>query len=205
VLTAVGGVSIAASRGRPLWRDLAPAGVAPRLPVPHFNVVNGGAHAPNSLDFQEFMLAPIGAPTMAEAVRAGAETYTVLKKILHDAGQATGLGDDDWDGWTNLTQRLGDRLQLVGDDIFVANPAIITDAISGVGVGKQGAVNMVARAKTLASGGQLDVAVDFACRAWDASQSLGSHRTARAVRAFRETLPPCSASTQLTQRMEAAW
>ncbi|MDQ1295439.1 MAG: hypothetical protein QG608_3324 [Actinomycetota bacterium] len=78
-------------------------------------------------------------------------------------------------------------------------------AISGVGVGKQGAVNMVARAKTLASGGQLDVAVDFACRAWDASQSLGSHRTARAVRAFRETLPPCSASTQLTHRMEAAW
>ena len=218
---AIVGVSIAAARalasahGRPMWQDLAPAGVAPRMPVPHFNVVNGGAHAPNSLDFQEFMLAPIGAPSMAEAVRAGAETYTVLKKILHDAGHATGLGDEggfapditrpedvlttlvqaiaaaghtpgragiaialdpaasefyrdgayhaagqtlssgqmvdwyarlcedfpiwsiedglaegDWAGWTALTERLGDRIQLVGDDIFVTNPAIITDAVN---------------------------------------------------------------------------
>jgi enolase len=189
--------------------------VAPRLPVPHFNVVNGGAHAPNSLDFQEFMLAPIGAPSIAEAVRAGAETYAALKKLLHAKGYATGLGDeggfapditrpedvlsvlveaittagytpgrggiaialdpaasefyrdgayraggqtlsstdmvdwyaqlttdfpiwsiedglaeDDWDGWTALTTRLGERVQLVGDDIFVTNPAIITDAIA---------------------------------------------------------------------------
>jgi enolase len=189
--------------------------VAPRLPVPHFNVVNGGAHAPNSLDFQEFMLAPLGAPTLAEAVRAGAETYAALKKLLHAKGYATGLGDeggfapditrpedvlavlveaitaagytpgrdgiaialdpaasefhrsgayraagqslssadmidwyaqlvadfpiwsiedglaeDDWDGWTALTARLGDRVQLVGDDIFVTNPTVITDAIA---------------------------------------------------------------------------
>jgi enolase len=218
---AIVGVSIAAARalaashGRPMWQDLAPAGVVARLPVPHFNVVNGGAHAPNDLDFQEFMLAPIGAPSMAEAVRAGAETYAVLKKLLHDAGHATGLGDEggfapeitrpedvlttlveainkagytpgrtgiaialdpaasefhrdgayhvagqtltsdqmidwygqlttdfpiwsiedglaegDWDGWAKLTDRLGDRVQLVGDDIFVTNPAIITDAIT---------------------------------------------------------------------------
>jgi enolase len=218
---AIVGVSIAAARalaashGRPMWQDVAPGGVAPRLPVPHFNVVNGGAHAPNDLDFQEFMLAPIGAPSMAEAVRAGAETYAVLKKLLHDGGHATGLGDEggfapeitrpedvlttlveaitkagytpgrdgiaialdpaasefyrdgayhaagqtltsdemidwytqlaadfpiwsiedglaegDWDGWARLTERLGDRVQLVGDDIFVTNPAIITDAIA---------------------------------------------------------------------------
>jgi len=217
---AIVGTSIAAARalatsaGLELWQSLAPAGVAPRLPVPHFNVVNGGAHAPNSLDFQEFMLAPIGAPGLAEAVRAGAETYTALKKILHAKGYATGLGDEggfapditrpedvlavlveaittagytpgrngiaialdpaasefyrdgayhvagqtlssaemiDWydrlttdypiwsiedglaegdtDGWIEITKRLGSRIQLVGDDNFVTNPAIITEAI----------------------------------------------------------------------------
>src|SRR5664280_2046 len=74
---AVVGVSMAAARGLaiatglPLWQTLNPTDVTPRLPVPHFNVVNGGVHAPNDLDFQEFMVAPLGAPTMAEAVRAG--------------------------------------------------------------------------------------------------------------------------------------
>jgi enolase len=217
---AVVGVSMAAARafagaaGMPLWRYLTPAGVTPVLPVPHFNVVNGGAHAPNSLDFQEFMLAPLGAPDFPDAVRAGAEVYAALKARLSAAGYATGLGDeggfapdlnrpedvletlvsaikdagyspgrdgvaialdpaasefyrdgayrvadqtlsssdmvayyadlvdrfpiwsiedglaeDDWDGWVELTGRLGDKIQLVGDDIFVTNPAIITDAI----------------------------------------------------------------------------
>jgi enolase len=217
---AIVGVSIAAARalatatGVELWQSLAPAGVTPRLPVPHFNVVNGGAHAPNDLDFQEFMLAPIGAPSLAEAVRAGAETYAALKNLLHGKGYATGLGDeggfapditrpedvlavlveaitaagytpgrtgiaialdpaasefhrdgayhaagqtltstqmidwyeqlitdypiwsiedglaeDDEDGWVALTARLAGRIQLVGDDNFVTNPAIITDAI----------------------------------------------------------------------------
>jgi len=82
--------AIAASAGVPLWRSLNPIGVTPRLPVPHFNVLNGGAHAPNKLDFQEFMVAPIGAPTMAEAVRAGAEVYTALRKLLSGKGFATG-------------------------------------------------------------------------------------------------------------------
>jgi enolase len=183
--------------------------------VPHFNVINGGAHAPNTLDFQEFMLAPLGAPSFPEAVRAGAQVYAALKARLARDGFATGLGDeggfapditsiedvlatlvaaitdagynpghdgvaialdpaasefyrdgtyhvagqalstgdmvelyadlverfplwsiedglaeDDWDGWAALTQRLGDRVQLVGDDIFVTNPAIITDAVA---------------------------------------------------------------------------
>ena len=223
---AIVGVSIACARalahaeGRELWDWLTPAGVAPRLPVPHFNVVNGGVHAPNPLDFQEFMIAPVGAASLAEAVRTGAEVYSALRRLLAAQGHATGLGDeggfapqltepedvlallvtaigdagytagrdgvaialdpaasefrgddgryhvagqnltsadmieryaqitqrfpvwliedglaeDDWDGWAALTTRLGDRVQLVGDDIFVTNPAIITEAISkGIG------------------------------------------------------------------------
>ena len=97
---AIVGVSMAAARaiavdgGRPLWRSLAPSGVTPRLPVPHFNVVNGGAHAPNRLDFQEFMLAPLGAPTMAEVARAGAEVYARLRGRLAGRRLSTGLGDE---------------------------------------------------------------------------------------------------------------
>lgn len=63
--------ALAASANTPLWQWLTPDGVTPSLPVPHFNVLNGGVHAPNDLDFQEFMVAPLGAPSMAEAVRAG--------------------------------------------------------------------------------------------------------------------------------------
>ncbi|MFJ2958728.1 phosphopyruvate hydratase [Streptomyces sp. NBC_00669] len=205
----------AAARGAELWESLsAVAHTPPRLPVPHFNVVNGGAHAANALDFQEFMLAPLGAPGLAEAVRAGAEVYGRLKARLAAAGHATGLGDEggfapaidspeevlgllveaiedagytagregvaialdpaasefwhedhyvvagerlssdelidryeeivgrfpvrsiedglaegDWDGWVRLTARLGEEVQIMGDDIFVTNPAIITEAI----------------------------------------------------------------------------
>ncbi|MFQ6143190.1 phosphopyruvate hydratase [Streptomyces seoulensis] len=217
------GVSLAAARaeallaGREPWQHLAAiAGTAPRLPVPHFNVVNGGAHAANDLDFQEFMLAPLGAPGLAEAVRAGAEVYARLKARLAAEGHTTGLGDeggfapavdsaetvlrllveaiadagytpgrdgvaialdpaasefrhaddglyhvggdaltsdrlidryeeivdrfpvwsiedglaeDDWDGWVRLTERLGHRVQVMGDDIFVTDPEIIAEAI----------------------------------------------------------------------------
>lgn len=97
---AIVGVSMAAARalavaaGEPLWYSLAPADVTPRMPVPHFNVINGGAHAPNSLDFQEFMLAPLGAPSLAEAVRAGAEIYGVLRRNLLQKGLGAGLGDE---------------------------------------------------------------------------------------------------------------
>ena len=207
--------AIAVSAGVALWRSLSPAGVAPRLPVPHFNVVNGGVHAPNDLDFQEFMVAPLGAPTMAEAVRAGAEIYATLRGLLAAKGFATGLGDEggfapeisqpeevlallvgaieeagyrpgddgvaialdpassefyrdgkyhvageslssddmigryaemvehypvwlledglaesDWEGWERLTARLGDRVELVGDDILCTNPSIIAEAIA---------------------------------------------------------------------------
>ncbi|MHB1785655.1 MAG: phosphopyruvate hydratase [Acidimicrobiales bacterium] len=216
---AIVGVSMAVARalahslGSSLWELLRPEDVVPCLPVPHFNVINGGVHAPNDLDFQEFMVAPLGAPSEAEAVRAGAEVYVALRARLSGAGLATGLGDEggfapeisepervlsllvdaigdagyrvgragvaialdpaasefyhqgryhvagealsaddligryeqmvddfpiwsiedglaegDWEGWEELTQRLGERVQLVGDDIFVTNPSIITAA-----------------------------------------------------------------------------
>ena len=188
--------------------------------MPHFNVLNGGVHAPNLLDFQEFMVAPVGAPSMAEAVRAGAEVYSALRRELSGRKLSTGLGDeggfapevtepeevlrllvqaitdagdkpgaegvsialdpassefrqrdgryqvagellsssdmidryaaitgqfpvhliedglgeDDDDGWIALTARLGATTELVGDDIFCTNPAIITAAIErGIG------------------------------------------------------------------------
>lgn len=98
------GVSMAAARGfalaagKPLYAWLgeqpALAGVAPRLPVPSFNLINGGAHAANRLEFQEFMIAPVGVPSMAEAVRAGAEVYAALRQSLARQGMATGLGDE---------------------------------------------------------------------------------------------------------------
>jgi enolase len=212
--------ALAASAGMPLWRWLRPDGVTASLPVPHFNVLNGGVHAPNELDFQEFMIAPVGAPSMAEAVRAGAEVYgalrrelsarklstglgdeggfapeitepeevlTVLVQAISDAGYKPGtegvsialdlaasefrqpdgryrvagqlldsaamigrlaaitarfpvhliedgLGEDDDAGWIALTARLGGTTELVGDDIFCTNPAIITGAIErGIG------------------------------------------------------------------------
>lgn len=86
---AIIGVSMAAAQafalagGRFLWHSLTPAGVEPRLPVPRFNIFNGGAHAPNALDFQEFMMAPLGAPNFAEVVRAGNESRntTVSSKL----------------------------------------------------------------------------------------------------------------------------
>jgi enolase len=212
--------ALAASAGVQLWQWLTPDGVTPSLPVPHFNVLNGGVHAPNELDFQEFMIAPVGASSMAEAVRAGAEVYSALRRELTsrklstglgdeggfapevtepeevlgllvqaigDAGYKTGaegvsiamdpassefrqpdgrykvagdlltsaemidryaamiarfpvhliedgLGEDDDDGWIALTARLGGSIELVGDDIFCTNPAIITRAIDrGIG------------------------------------------------------------------------
>ena len=209
---AILGVSLACARaaadssGLPLHRYL--GGVnAHLLPVPLLNVLNGGVHAQTSVDFQEFMLAPLGLPTFAEALRAGSECFQALRGVLRGRGLATGQGDeggfapslrhneeavevlleaiaaagyragedvaialdpatselfadgrytlkgegrtlepaemvelwaqwcerypivsiedgmaeDDWEGWRLLTERLGDRIQLVGDDIFVTN------------------------------------------------------------------------------------
>jgi enolase len=188
---------------------------AHQLPVPMMNVINGGAHADNNLDLQEFLIMPVGFPTFSEALRAGAEIFHSLKKVLRDQGLATSVGDeggfapdlksneaaleviveaigaagytagdqvmialdpastefyrdgsyilagegrtlspaemvdyyarlvdaypiisiedglaeDDWDGWKKLTERLGDRVQLVGDDLFVTNVTRLTRGI----------------------------------------------------------------------------
>lgn len=202
--------AVAISRKVPLFRSL--GGVrAQTLPIPMMNIINGGAHADNTLDIQEFMIMPIGAPSFREALRMGAEVFATLKKILKKSGQNTavgdeggfapnlssneeaiqlvlqaieeagykpgkhimlaldcaanewvvdggyqltksapgktispgdlisqykdwlsryplvsiedGLGEDDWDGWQNLTKQLGSKLQLVGDDLYVTNTA----------------------------------------------------------------------------------
>jgi enolase len=192
----------AADAGVPLYRWLG-GEEARTLPVPMLNVINGGAHAQNSIDLQEFMLVPVGAPSFAEALRIGAETFHALKAVLHARGLGTAVGDeggfapdlssseeaigaileaaeraghrgavaialdpassefyadgvyrfegreadgsgmadfyaglvdefpvvsiedgvaeDDWDAWSALTERLGQRAQLVGDDLFVTN------------------------------------------------------------------------------------
>jgi enolase len=88
----------AADAKAPLFRHLATLGTnqvcPPQMPVPMMNIINGGAHADNSLDVQEFMILPVGAPSLAEAVRYGAEIFHTLKKILHDKGLATAVGDE---------------------------------------------------------------------------------------------------------------
>ncbi|HET6510524.1 MAG TPA: phosphopyruvate hydratase [Baekduia sp.] len=209
---AILGVSLAAAHaaaaeeGQPLWRYLGGEG-AHVLPVPMMNVLNGGAHADNSVDFQEFMIVPVGATSFSQGLRYGAEVFHALKKTLHDRGLGTTVGDEggfapnlesneaalqllvagieaagykpgddiaialdpatseirdgdvydlehegrklssgelaaywaelagkypilsiedgmdeeDWDGWKQLTDRIGDKVQLVGDDLFVTN------------------------------------------------------------------------------------
>jgi enolase len=193
----------AADHDLPLYRWLG-GDEARRLPVPMLNVINGGAHAQNSLDLQEFMIVPVGAETFAEALRVGAEVFHALKGLLHERGLATAVGDeggfapdlgsseeaietvleaadraghaervaialdpaateiwrdgayrfegraksademvafwsgivaqfpivsvedalaeDEWSAWEQLTARVGERVQLVGDDLFVTNP-----------------------------------------------------------------------------------
>lgn len=203
--------------GLPLYRYLGGSGKMD-MPVPMMNIINGGAHANNNLDLQEFMIIPVGAPSLAEAVRMGAETFHALRKIINAKGMTTAVGDEggfapsidsheeaielimeaiksagyepkkdicigldcassefydaeknlyvlnkqgktytidqwidvleswvdkyplisiedgaaegDWDGWQKLTQRLGKKCQLVGDDLFVTNPAILKEGIN---------------------------------------------------------------------------
>jgi enolase len=200
----------AADAGEPLFRFLGGAD-ATTLPVPMMNVINGGAHAANSIDLQEFMVVPVGASSFAEALQVGAEVYHALKKVLGDRGLATGVGDeggfapdlesseaaidaileaaeragnrdriavaldpatsevfdagryrfegrdvasadmpafwggivdaypvvsiedglaeDDWQAWAVLTKELGERVQLVGDDLFVTSPTRLQEGI----------------------------------------------------------------------------
>ncbi len=204
----------AANEGKPLYEYLN-TGDDYLMPVPMMNIINGGAHADNSVDLQEFMVMPVGAPSVAEAIRYGAEVFHALKKVLHDKGMNTAVGDeggfapdlpsneaaievileaidkagykagedimiaidaassefykdgkyvlasenksltasefidvledwvnkypiisiedglaeDDWDGWKEITERLGNKVQLVGDDLFVTNTKIFQEGI----------------------------------------------------------------------------
>ena len=205
----------AKDRGLPLYRHLGGMGDL-TLPVPMMNIINGGAHADNSVDIQEFMILPIGAPSFSEALRYGAEVFHTLKKVLHGQGLNTAVGDEggfapdlpsneaalvtileaidkagyragkdiylgldvasteffkngvydlesegrkfnstefadylaglvskypivtiedgmsegDWDGWATLTRKLGSKVQLVGDDLFVTNTKILAEGIA---------------------------------------------------------------------------
>jgi len=211
--------AVAASKNIPLWKYLA-KGRQARLPVPMMNIINGGAHADNNVDLQEFMILPVGAPSFSEALRCGTEIFHALKSVLNGRGLATAVGDEggfapdlrsneeaietileaiaktgyragadvylgidaaasefyenskynltgenkrfsseqlvdfytkwcgnypiisiedgiaesDWEGWELLTDKLGKKIQLVGDDIFVTNPAIFREGIDkGIG------------------------------------------------------------------------
>ena len=123
--------ALAGSAKTPLWRWLAPDGVTPSLPVPHFNVVNGGAHASNDLDFQEFMIAPLGAPSMADAVRAGAEVYAALRRELGSRKLSTGLGDEG--GFAPELSEPEEVLRLlvtaIGDAGYIAGPDGVSIAL----------------------------------------------------------------------------
>lgn len=135
---AILGVSIAAARahaalqGRALYESLSSSvgdGHATTLPVPCFNVINGGAHAPNALEFQEFMIAPAGRPSYREALRAGAETYHALAALLHERGLSTAVGDEG--GFAPAIEHPTEALDLLvsaieragyrpGEDVFIA-------------------------------------------------------------------------------------
>ncbi|HVX23130.1 MAG TPA: phosphopyruvate hydratase [Acidimicrobiales bacterium] len=130
---AIVGISMAAARafaaadGLPLYRWL-PRVSPPRLPVPHFNVVNGGRHARNRLDFQEFMVAPLGAPSFAEALRAGVEIYGCLREALGRLGFATGLGDEG--GFAPALQAPEDVLDLLTEAITTAGYEVGPDGVA---------------------------------------------------------------------------
>jgi enolase len=256
---AILGISLAVARaaaesaGLPLFRYLGGPN-AHMLPVPMMNILNGGAHADSNVDVQEFMIAPIGAPTFADALRSGVEVYHALKVVLKRKGLSTGLGDeggfapnlptnaaaldliaeavtaagyelgtdialaldvaatefysdgaylfegsrksfedmakyyaslieeypivsiedplaeDDWAGWTALTASLGDRIQLVGDDLFVTNPERIAR-----GVAEQAANAVLVKVNQIGSLTETLDAVDVAHRA--GFRTMMSHRS----------------------------
>jgi enolase len=129
----------AAARGLPLYRSVGGAG-AVTLPVPMMNILNGGAHADNPIDFQEFMIMPVGAPSFSEAMRCGAEIFHTLKKGLHDAGLATAVGDEG--GFAPNLASARDALDFImrsieaagytpGDDVVLALDCAATEFFKG--------------------------------------------------------------------------
>ena len=258
---AILGVSLATAKAAADYRELPlyryVGGTQARiLPVPMMNIINGGEHADNPIDIQEFMIMPVSAPTIRDAVRVGSEVFHTLKKELSDAGFSTSIGDeggfapnlsstrvaldfilksiekagykpgediylaldcasteyfkngkyemigenaslssaqnvayltalvndypiisiedgmaeDDWDGWAMLTQELGNRVQLVGDDLFVTNPARLAD-----GIAKGCANSMLVKVNQIGTLSETLKAVDMAHRA--GFTNVMSHRS----------------------------
>jgi len=268
--------AIAADAKQPLYRSLGGAG-ATRLPVPLMNVINGGRHADNPLDFQEFMIVPHGAPSFPEAVRQGVEVYHALRGLLgkrklttavgdeggfapslssHEealdllvaaiegaglrpgadvaialdvaaseladqggyvmrkaggkrlavdqmiellAGWCTrypivsiedGLGENDWDGWKKLTARLGKTVQLVGDDVFVTNEAILRRGIA------EGVANAIL-IKVNQIGTVTETLAAMRCAAQAGYRSIVSHRSGETEDAFIADLAVATGAGQI--------
>jgi enolase 1/2/3 len=246
------------------------------LPVPQMNIINGGAHADNSVDIQEFMILPVGADSLHEAVRYGAEVFHTLKKVLHERGLATAVGDEggfapdlpsneaaletileaieragyragrdiylgldiassefysdgiytlasegrrftasqfadylegiagrypvvtiedgmaeaDWDGWAILSQRLGGRIQLVGDDIFVTNTSILAE-----GIEKKIANAILIKPNQIGTLTETLAAIDMAAGAGYAS--VVSHRSGETEDATIADLAVATPATQI--------
>jgi len=267
----------AAARDRklPLYAHLA-GGAQPVMPVPMMNIINGGAHADNSVDIQEFMILPLGAPSLSEAVRYGAEVFHALKKVLHAKGLNTAVGDeggfapdlpsneaalavileaidkagyragrdiylgldvastefykdgsyelasegrkftsrefadylaalaakypivtiedgmseDDWDGWAVLTQKLGGKLQLVGDDIFVTNTKIFAE-----GIAKKIANAILIKPNQIGTLSETLAAIDMAAKAKYAS--IVSHRSGETEDATIADIAVATTATQI--------
>ncbi len=243
----------AASLGLPLYRYLG-GPLANLLPVPLMNVINGGSHADNNVDFQEFMIVPVGAPTFSEALRWGVEVFHTLSKVLKEQGQMTGVGDEggfapnlasnqaaldllmvaiknagyepgtqiaialdvaasefykdgtytfdgkahtssetidylvklteiypivsiedglheeDWAGWKELTARIGDRVQLVGDDLFVTNVERLQR-----GIDEKSATSILIKLNQIGSLTETLQAIDLGAR--NGFRSIISHRS----------------------------
>ena len=157
----------AASYDLPLYRYLGGVG-ARTLPVPFFNILNGGKHAQDSTDFQEFMIAPVGAVTFSEALRAGAEIFAALRAILHEGGHATGQGDEG--GFAPCLKTIEAAVEVIlqaieragyrpGEDVALAlDPATSSILVEGTGVeGVTGQYRLEREGRTLDSGELIDL------------------------------------------------
>ena len=265
--------------GAPLYRYLGEtlcAGREPVMPVPMMNIINGGAHANNSLDIQEFMILPVGAPSFREALRYGAEVFHALKKLLNERDLATSVGDeggfapnigsnaealelilqaiekagytpgrdiylgldaassefhrngsyelkgesrrftsqeftryladlaarypiitiedgmaeDDWDGWTHLTRAIGEKCQVVGDDVFVTNTRILAE-----GIEKHVANAVLIKPNQIGTLTETLAAIDMADQAHYAA--VVSHRSGETEDATIADLAVATAATQI--------
>jgi enolase len=162
----------AAAHDLPLYRYLGGAG-ARILPVPMFNILNGGKHAQDSTDFQEFMVMPVGAETYADALRAGAEIFHALRAILHDEGKATGQGDEG--GFAPSLPSNEAAIQLVmraieqagyrpGEDVAIALDPAVTELVADAGGEGAMRYHLATEGRTLDSGEMIDLWVGWADR-----------------------------------------